>query len=195
MALNITGIANSALIKLGQSPITSIDDGTPNANIIKARIDFVRQFVLRLHPWNCAIDGVQSAPSSSSPTFGYVYKHQLPANCLRVLKVDPEEVEYRIQGRSIHCDSNAISITFIKDAPVSDLDVALGEAISLYLAWDTCEKITGSTEQRDRLNVDFRKCLGLAKSIDAQEERDYELDANLFIDSRVGGFRQNRANR
>jgi hypothetical protein len=195
MALTITDIANSALIKLGQSTVLSIDDATPNAHVLKSRIDFARRLVLRMHPWNCAIDRVTSAPTTSSPAFGFAYKHTIPSSSLRILSVEPQEISYRIEGRFILTDADNIDIVFIKDAPVSDIDDATAEAISFYLAWDCCEKITGSTEQRDRLNADFRRMLGVSKSIDAQEERGYEIEANLFVDSRIGGYRHNRSNR
>lgn len=186
MPTTLTQIANSALVKLGQASIMSIDDATPNARTIKSRIDFVLRIVLRLHPWNCAIDRVLSAPIVETPAFEFSYFHQLPTNCVRILSIGPEGTDYKLEGRRILTDSDSLEIKFVKVvSAIEDLDDLLAEAVACYLAWDCCEKITGSTEQRDRLKQDFRSALGPAKSVDAQEDGSETLEANLFLESRI----------
>lgn len=187
MATTLTEIANSALVKIGAATILDLNDGSVAANTCLARINPVRRMVLRMHPWNCALARVSLAPLTSTPAFGFDYSFQLPSDCLRVLAVEPDETAYRIEGRNILADSNAIDLKFITDvSQVELLDELLAEAISCYLAWDIAYKITQSSEAKAEAWRMFKTVLGSAKSVDAQEERDYEVEANLFIDSRIG---------
>ncbi|CAB4182773.1 Tail tubular protein Gp11 [uncultured Caudovirales phage] len=190
MASSLTEIANSALVKLGQSSIMSIDDGSVVANICKGRIDAVRRLVLRMHPWNCAIDRASLAPLTETPAFGFSYKFVQPANCLRILEVGPDDPAYRVEGRNILCDSDSIELKFIADiTEYEKIDELLAEAISCYLAWDIAYKITNSNESKGECWRMFTISMRNAKTIDAQEERDYSIEANLFVDSRIGGVR------
>jgi hypothetical protein len=190
MSTTLTEIANSALIKLGQSTINDINDGSVVANLCKARIHPVRRLVLRMHPWNCAIDRVQLAPLTTTPAFEFTYKFELPALCLRVLQVGPNDIGYRIEGRNVLCDSTTLDLKFISDvSEVEKLDELLVEAISCYLAWDIAYKITNSNESKAEAWRMFTLIMSKAKSVDAQEERDYVMTADLFIDSRLGGVR------
>ena len=56
MASNDYDIANLALVRLGAKRITSLSDGSRNANEINAVYEFLRQEVLRSYPWNWATE-------------------------------------------------------------------------------------------------------------------------------------------
>lgn len=180
-------IANSALVKLGAEPIMSFDDDSKEARTTKNRYKLVRDIVLRMHPWNCATERVVTAPLTSTPAFGFTYEHQLPADCLRVLSIDPEDdTPYRIEGKRIRTDSTAINLKYIKriEDP-SELDELLAESIAAYLAWDISYTITQSNTVQDKMAKKLKTILAKAKSTDAQEDPSPELEANLWVESRL----------
>jgi hypothetical protein len=195
MALTIIEICNSALMKLGASSILSLDDDTTEARACKLRYDACRRITLRTHPWNFAVGRVITAPDSATPAFGYTYGHTLPSDCLRVLEID-SRILYRLEGRKILTDSDAVELKYIKDVTIpTTMDELFSEALACYLAWDICYKITQKTGLRQELWAAYKDALRAAKTTDAQEERDYELTADEIVDSRVSGTSIGRANR
>lgn len=186
MPTTLVDIANSALVKIGQPTIATIDDATVGAQTCKARIDFCKRSVLRMHPWNCATARVLLDTPGTPPETEFTYAFTLPTDFIRVLEVGPNEDFYRIEGKTILTDSSELELKYIKDAAIADLDELCLESIAAYLAWDISYKITQSSETKQEAWRAFRTILPLAKSVDAQEERDHEIEADLFIRSRRG---------
>jgi hypothetical protein len=185
---NAVEVANSALSKIGASTIVSLDDDTKEARLCKLRIDPIRRIVLRMHPWNCAIDRVLLAPLVDVPAFGLTKTFQFPSDCLRLVEISPKEVFYRIEGRRILCDESSLELRYVKDeADWMKLDELVSEAIACYLAWDIGFPIVQSNTVVERVWKQFETIKRQAKSIDAQEERDYELTADTFLDARIQG--------
>lgn len=187
MATNTTEIANSALMKIGAASILSMDDDTKEARLCKLRYNPVRRIVLRMHPWNCAIDRVLLAPLVETPAFDFTKVFQMPSDLLRLINITPLDIFYRIEGRKILCDETSLELRYLKDVTdVTQLDELLSEAIACYLAWDMAFALTQSNTAREFAWKQFETIKRQAKSIDAQEERDYELTADTFLDSRIG---------
>lgn len=196
MATSIIEICNSALTKVGARAIQDLTDDSNEANVCNLRFEPCKRAVLRRHPWNFAIDRVTTAPETGSPAFGATYKHALPSDCLRVILVGPNDLFYRIEGRKLLVDSDIVNLTYIKN--VSDptvMDELFGEALACYLAWDIAYKITQKQTLQRELWIMYLSALRDAKSVDAQEERDYELTADAFVDSRFSGTTPGRSNR
>lgn len=198
MATTNIAIANSALIKLGTSTILSFTDGTKEANLCNLRFEECRDIVLRLHPWNCAITRVQLAPLVTEPAFGFTVEFQLPTDLLRVLYVDPIEndIDYRIEGRKLLADVTTIDLVYVKKVTdPTEMDVLMAEALATYLAYDISYSLTQSAEMQTRMWDSFIKILASARSADAKEEPARELQADLWIQSRVASTSPLRSNR
>lgn len=184
MATSFVELANSALTKIGEQAILSFDDDSNAARVMKLRFEPVKKIVLRMHPWNCAIKRANLAPVVGAPVFEYSYAFNIPSDCLRILHVHLDEL-YRIEQRQILANTNVLYIKYIMNVTeATQIDELLGEAIAAYLAWDTAFKITNKDDYRDRLWRDYELLLRKAKSVDAQEERDYEVQADEFLNSR-----------
>ena len=78
-------VVNAALVKLGEKPITSMDDQVKAAELAKLRYDSIRQSALTLHTWHFAKDRLALTPLSSTPVFGFAYQFERPSQCLRIL--------------------------------------------------------------------------------------------------------------
>lgn len=181
-------VANSALAKIGAATIASLDDDTKEARLCKLRLNPIRKIVLRMHPWSSARDRALLAPLLETPAFGFTKAFQLPIGCLRLISITPDDIEYRIEGRKILCDQSSLEVRFIRDeVDFTQLDELLSEAIACYLAWDIGFPITQSNVVVDRCWKQFETIKRQAKSTNAQEERDYHLTAEAFLDSRLQG--------
>ncbi len=106
MAQSQVKIVNRALTKLKAQRITSINDGTHNANEAAAVWDDVLDEVLASFPWNFATRRVMLSALSSAPVYGYDLQYRLPVEpkCLAVWEaISDSEVPikaYVIEGDS-----------------------------------------------------------------------------------------------
>lgn len=179
-------IVNSGLSKIGAEPIMSLDDDSKEARSAKNRFALVRDVVLRMHPWNCATERVELAPLTDTPDFGYDYYFQIPSDCLRILLINPEDnIDYRIEGRMIATDTDAVELKYVKRLEDTTLlDPLCAEAIGAYLAWDISYRITQDDSVTNRAWEVFQLILRRAKAIDAQEDPLKSMEADLWVDAR-----------
>lgn len=180
-------VANSALIKIGVPIISGFNDLNKAEKLTKARYRQARNIVLRLHVWNCAMKRDETAPLASPvPAFGYEYFHAWPSDCLRIVDVGPEGVEFRVEGRRIATDETLLELRYIREEDDPTLiDELCAECIALYLAWDLCEAFQQTSEKKDMLWKDFQKMLPQAKSVDGKEEAAQEIQADEWMESRL----------
>ena len=108
-------IANSALNNIGASTINSLTEDSVAARIVNQRYVFVRDAVFRSHPWNCLVRRASLAQNSTAPTWGYTYAYNLPTDpyCLRVLRLEKLDLDYKVEGRTIVSDEQTMKIKFI----------------------------------------------------------------------------------
>jgi hypothetical protein len=188
MAQSIIEICNSALTKIGAESILSLNDGTKTSAACKERYEPCKKYVLRRHPWNCAIKRVVLSPLLTAPEFGFSSKFQFPSDLLRILSIDGGDSDYQIEGRNILSDESSHELIYIWDVNDPKLfDSTLDEAIAAYLAWDISYKITQSASLKETLMRDFREALKRAKTPDAQESAPSELSADYYLESRQSG--------
>lgn len=188
MATSTVQICNNALIKLGSDTITSLSDNTKPARLCNKMYEIVRDELLRTHPWNFAIEREQLAQISTNPDFGYSYQYQLPADCLRVLKISDTSVEYRIEGRKLLTDANAVKLVYIKKVTdVAQFDSAFSDLLALKLAAELSYSLTDNASLTGTLSELFERRFRRAKMIDAQEDSIYVLETDTFTSGRFTG--------
>jgi len=184
-------VANSALVKIGTGIISGFNDLNKAEKLTKVRYPFARDVVLRMHPWNCATNRVTSAPLTSPvPPFEYDYYHAQPADCLRILNIGPDGVDYKVEGRMIATNDTLLEIKYIKreENPMI-IDELCAECIALYLAWDLCEAFQQTGDKKEAIWKDFRLMLPLSKSVDGKEDPAQGIEADLWLQSRVSDQR------
>lgn len=131
-------VCNLALAKVGNeaAQITSLpSEATPDypkeANLCSKFYHVALQEVLRAHPWNCAKKRTALALKDSIPVFGFSYKFQLPADCLKPLDVSPEQQQWRslrlntewfIEGRSVLSNYETLYMLYVSN--MEDLSTA-----------------------------------------------------------------------
>jgi hypothetical protein len=173
---SIVGICNSALIKLGASTITSLTEGSKNANLCGEQYGKTRQALLRQHPWNFAIARAKLAQLAAPPPFEFAHAYQLPSDWLRTLAVSDNEggvgaIEYRIEGRTLLAGADDVYLRYVKDeTDPNAMDASFREALAFALAADLAIAITQSSTTRDQMLQGLNAALLAARSIDAIED-------------------------
>lgn len=183
-----TEICNSALIKLGVEPITSLSEDSKPASLCNRQYARLRDKRLVSHYWNFAMKRVEIAASTSSPEFGFDYKYQLPSDCLRVLHLNGKNYRFKVeQGRYLHTNLASAKILYItQETDVSKYSPTFSELLAYDIAIDLCWALTGKRTHRKDLIDERAVLLADARSIDAQEGFMDSLIADEWIEARQG---------
>ena len=165
-------IANSALNMIGASNITSLTEDSVAARIMNQRYEFVRDAVFRSHPWNCLVRRASLAQNSTAPTWGYTYAYNLPTDpfCLRVLRLEKLDLDYKVEGRTIVSNEQTMKIKYVaRVTDPNEYDTLLSETNSARLAADTCYSITNSNSLVASMYSLYEAKLKEARFVDATE--------------------------
>ena len=150
----------------------------PNDNeavIENAIWNTVRDAVLAMHPWTCALKKKTLGRLAQSPDFGYQYAYSIPADLLRVVRMEPrmegeEEPAWSRQGNEIHTDEEEVKITYIfRQEDTTRYSPLLVFALASYLAYMTAGKLTGKSSLRAEMLSVFNAHLQEAKNLNNLE--------------------------
>jgi hypothetical protein len=179
-----TEIANSALVKLGQQRITSLDEDNARAIFLNEQYEKIKKAILASHPWNFAIARAELAQDATDPEFEWTYRYPLPADCLRVLNSETGEEEYVIEGAYILTDEETFYIRYISDADETYFSPFFAEALAAALAADVAYAITQSSAVQANMQAQAKEMLALARAMDAKEGVPAEIRVNSWLDER-----------
>jgi hypothetical protein len=165
-------IANSALTKLGQSRIMTLEDNVKGAREINAIFELRRDKLLRTFNWSFAMKREQLNALADEPSWGYSLQYQFPSDCLRMVQVNdiwvipsstdfvggPDSEPFSIEGRRILTDWSApLKVRYIRRVTnPGEFDASFVEAFAYDLAHETCESLTQSTTKKESMK-DGRK--------------------------------------
>jgi hypothetical protein len=165
-------IINSALNMIGASNIISRGEDSKSARVTNQRFDAVRDAVFRAHPWNCLVTRVTLAADSTTPTFTWSNAFTLPTDpyCLRVLRLDYLDIDFRVEGRKIICDESTVNVIYLaRVTDPNEWDTLLHETIAARLAADISFALVQSTSLTQGMYSLYEQKLSEARFVDASE--------------------------
>lgn len=188
------GIANAALQLIKSSKqITSITQGTKEANAVEVIYEELRDACLEMHVWNFATKRVKLAQLTDTPTFGWDYSYQLPADNLRIISVHPStsvhsSVPYRIEGQTLSADAENIYLKYI--ARITDpnqMTATFRLALSKLLASRLAVTLAQSTSLSKEMYEQFvGEDMPTAKGADSVQEYVQMLPESHWVGVRDG---------
>jgi hypothetical protein len=184
-----TDCLNDALGQIGSARITSIDDGSTNANHCLTFYPALRDSMLRGHFWNFALVWQQLAQDVPAPTIGYAYSYELPPNMLRLKDYAgalPTSTtftsllwapgvrfvqNYKIEGSKLRTNDGQAFIQFIerKENP-DEWDAMFYQAVATMLASKLAMAIRKDPKLSMALLQQAESFLSMAMSVDGQED-------------------------
>lgn len=171
------GIANLAILKLGQEPIMSLADNDEPGPTMNRRYAGARDAVLRLHPWSCAMHtNLSLTLKNETGPGGFTNVFDLPPDFIRLKNVQNLHFSYRIfgspdGGKRLATNQSKIELDYVfRQTSVLAMDEGLKEAIATKLAADTCMKLTGDHKLKTKLDVELKEIIALAEMSDMQEQ-------------------------
>lgn len=195
MSATPVSICSNALLMLGDRPIASFDDPSDRATLAANLWEPVRDYVLRSHPWNCAIKRVVLSPDATGPAFDWAYQYTLPDDYLKALSIGEREVEgeYRIEGRKLLADENPCLLRYVfKNTNTGSYDAMLVQALTACMRQVFAYPISQSGSLEELLTSTLRPILRQARAVDGQEDTPERLGDNPIVAARFGGFNMAR---
>lgn len=194
MATSAVQIANLALTRIGQKPITSLDDTNNAAILVKTQYDDMRRAVLRTLPWKFAQRDAELAALDGVTPRKYAYAYQLPPKALYVVETSMDDDGYGgtgepwdVQGRTIVTDAGSpIEITYIEDVTdVTQFDALFVDAFAERLAAEIVYGITKQATQRERHLQIYSAKVENAAAVDGQQGSQVVIESNQLINVRA----------
>lgn len=174
MALNAADLCSRALIVLGARPISAFDADSAEAEIAQHLYPPVRDALLSSHPWRFATLQAALPRLPQAPAADYAHAFQLPPDFLRALSAGlPERgrgLSYRISGRRIETDVDALTLTYICRPDESAFPPFFDMALIARLAAEFCLPLTESTSRAQLLHKVAEDEYRRAKAIDSQQD-------------------------
>jgi hypothetical protein len=184
-------ICNLALIRLGESKITTLSDNSKAAILLSSIWDLIKDEVLQAHSWNFAVLRAQLEAEETAPDWGYAYEYPLPGDCLRFLGInDDPDIEYRLEagvdGKSVFCDEgspiNVKYVTAIDDPELFDPNFV--NALGWRLAGDLAFPLTANANLVNAMMGIYQRSLPTAKTLDSQEDSGQLIECPAWVDAR-----------
>lgn len=189
-SLTVTEIANLALSKLGPASgyLTDFDsDDSVEAEALRRVYNAVRDEVLESHPWRFAQRRANLAADVEVPAWGYAVSYGLPDDCLRVLAIEPGLQPFVVEGEKLLTDATApLYIRYLaRITDTSKFSPTFVAVLAARLADEICEVITKSATRRERLQLEYRAKLMLARKTDNVGRAPVAPPEGAWLDSRV----------
>lgn len=116
MAISKTSIANKALTEVGATPITSLDDGTNNADIVSRVYEISLKSILSECKWNFATKRSLLTLSSYLLEWydvGETYVYARPADVIKIFGTNDDKATFREEGDYIISDTSGLGIRYV----------------------------------------------------------------------------------
>lgn len=186
LAISEVSIANMALVKLGQEPISSLSQDTKNARLCNAVFGMCRNETLEAHPWYFATKTQELASVDVEDPMGeWQYLYQLPADFIRPVFVDDWKQNFEIRDGYLMCDDEPINLKWIwENTNPGTWSYSFAMALSWRIAAEISYAVTQSNTVAATMMAGFEMSLKTARYNDAHKRSPEGPIADSFVDVR-----------
>tara|TARA_R110002012_G_scaffold75971_1_gene191863 strand:- start:36930 stop:37559 length:630 start_codon:yes stop_codon:yes gene_type:complete len=182
-----TGIANLALSNLGEARIQSLTEDSSRARACSARMDNVLESILRMHVWNSALER-QELVRGETPIFGWNYSYQLPADCIKVVEVEPVS-KFQVEKKYLLSNETSLYLLYVATpTDINNLDSLLAEAVAMKLAVEVAETLTSKAGLKQEMMQKYVISLQEARSANSNDRTPEHRERSSWLDSKKGRY-------
>lgn len=187
MAVDEVGLCNMALVLVGEDRINSLAEQNKPARFCNEHYPNIRDYVLRQNAWNVATKRAALAIDSTSPVFEFTNAFQLPDDFIRLLKVENQRLDHRLEEDKILSNEGSLNIIYtFRLIDVSKMDPLLQQAISTMLAAELAIPIAQNLELSRALLLVYQEKLNEARLQDSMEGPIEVIESTVWADARSG---------
>ena len=176
-------IVNSALAELGESALSSMSEDSEGAIVAGTIYDQVYHDLLSKAPWRFASKKATLSLLVSEPLNEWESEYQLPADCLRVIRVYPDQ-DYDIYGDKLYAKSGELDIDYVYKVSETYLPAYFVRLLVLELAVRMAMSITANASLKAGLNQEKQFQFAAALSADAMQQPNRRIISRPFLDVR-----------
>ena len=179
--MNKVQICNLALYPLGGTAISSLDEGSKEANLCKDLYDTMVVTVLSAHKWSFAKKEVSLAESSTYEMLDdrFEFAYQLPSDFIRMSRPEKRDINFERRGQYLVTNESPFSIEYI--ASITDESLfpdmfaqTVAARLSVPMAQPLVRKGTPTGSELYNL---YLVILSEAMLADAQDEKPFQEDS------------------
>lgn len=179
-------LCNAAILRLGSTPIDSLDDNNKRAKLCKIEYPRVKADILANHPWRFALKREILSDDNGPDEFGvWGNSFDLPSDYYRVYRVDMIQPEYTIEGNILYANSATVNLQYMADVDEDDFRSYFNEVIILKLSLDLSYNLIQSNEVTARLQEQYERALANARTYNAQEASPHDFVISDWRNSRL----------
>jgi|TARA_R100000808_G_scaffold976_4_gene4685 hypothetical protein len=152
-------ICSAALLLLGESEISSFDDGTQISGACSTLYGGVKNSILSLYPWSFAMKKVQLAELTSTPVNEWQREFALPAEMITgtpqavysstAVGATPQQTGWEILGNAIQTDFTTVVIDYIFSVPEAMMPTHFVQLLKYAMAAHLAEIVTDQIDKAD----------------------------------------------
>jgi len=182
-----TGIANLALSNLGEARIQNLTENSARARACSARIEGCIETVLRMNVWNSALER-QLLTQIEAPVFGWNYTYQLPADCIKVVEVEPVS-RFMVEKKNILSNETSLYLLYVATpTDTNNLDSLLAEAIAMKLAVEIAETLTSKEGLKSEMAQKYFLAVQEARSANSRDKTPDHRERSSYLDAKKGRY-------
>jgi hypothetical protein len=91
-------ICSNALLRLGENPINSFQDGTTEALVSANLYPRILKSTLAERRWSFAVDQKQLSKLKNEPSHEFSNQYQLPSDFIALIKTHPTDIFFKLYG-------------------------------------------------------------------------------------------------
>lgn len=198
MATSEIAVCNIALVWLGCNQISSFPPAQtiPEAVNCEAVYDEAKHATLEDRDWTFAAKRDTLVPLAMAPDFGYAYKFQIPADCLRLrfvsqqpFRTQPKDnLDWQKEGDEIFADVSKVYIKYTKIVTdPTDYSPGFTQALAAKIAMQLAIPLTGSKDLEDRMTALYEKLIDTGGTVDNLQGKQPEVRASKLVNARMAG--------
>lgn len=188
MPLTALDLCTMALVKLGASPIQSLDADSVEATVARTLYPIVRDAMLVAHPWSFTIAQAEITAEAGQPVADFAYAFVLPSDHLRTVSAGVGSrgrgLTYRIMGTRLLADANSVVIQYQRRVGEDMFPAFFGQLLVTRLAAEFCLPVTESSTRAADLYRLADAELRLARLIDSQQSTPQAVEDYTLISAR-----------
>lgn len=180
---NQINICSRALNRLGCGSITSLEEGTTEAQVASSLYQDTKQGLLSAYYWSFAQADEELARLAETCKTGFKYLYNKPEDYLRAitLKENDRSVVYRFRRGFINTDAEKPVLLYIYDVNEADMPPYFINLLIDYLVRDFCIPLTEKKDDRQFYEQICATNFAAAKSADALSQSSKKIKTFSLI--------------